>query len=89
MAGYKLNDGVCKAVKNGLEKYDGNLSKILLENNGAKDDMLSYLLNSFTIKPDDLSILHIVKNEFGPNSSQSLSDLVEKAYKIEELRIDN
>lgn len=54
LVGYKLNEGICKALNYGLEKFDKPLSKVILENNGITDKMLSFLIESLGSKSDDL-----------------------------------
>lgn len=89
LVGYKLNKGVCHALRNGLEKYNQRVSKVILENNGISDEILSELLDTFTLKAHEITSLALGRNEFGPKASQSLSNLLEQAYNMSELKIEN
>jgi hypothetical protein len=64
-------------LQNGLKLYPQKVSKFVLENNGISDEILSELLDTFTLKASDITSLALGRNEFGPKSSQSLSNLVE------------
>lgn len=85
LVGYKLNDGVCTALRFGLDKFEGKISKIVLENNGLSDTMLSSLVESFGTQASELTSLSISKNEFGPLTSCKLAELANKAYKLQDL----
>jgi hypothetical protein len=44
LSGYKLNKGVCKAMKKGLKLIKNAVSKVVLDNNGLDDNMMGCLL---------------------------------------------
>ena len=89
LVGYKLNPGICKALRFGLEKYNKIISKIVLENNGMSDAMLSELLEIFILKAKHVTSLWVSKNDFGAKTSQKLSEFIDKAYNLKDLKIDN
>ena len=89
LVGYKLNSGLCSGLQSGLEKLKHKIIKIVLENNGISDEMLSQLIKAFTLRASDIKSICISQNEFGPKSSANLWEFLEKAYNLEELKIDN
>jgi hypothetical protein len=72
LIGYKLNEGLVKGLKYGLQKYRQKISKLVLESNGIRDSLLSQLLESFHDRGEDLLNVSIARNEFGPKASEAL-----------------
>jgi hypothetical protein len=61
LVGYKLNEGICRALHFGLEKYEGKVTDIFLENNGINDEMMSYILESLQSQTEHLQSICISK----------------------------
>ena len=61
LVGYKLNEGLWRALHFGLEKYEGKISDFVMENNGINDEMMAYIIESILMHTENLNNICISK----------------------------
>jgi len=91
LVGYRLNLGVCRALRQYLENLKNALTRIVLDNNGiASGDVLSELLQGIASQDDFKSII-IIKNTVDEASASILIEMLKRPFpkNLEELRIVN
>lgn len=75
LSGYKLNSGVCKALKKGLRLVKNIMTKIIIDNNGIHDKMTKSILKGIEAQDDFKSII-IKRNEIDKLSMPILTNLL-------------
>ena len=89
--GYRLNAGVCKAIRTYCEKFKNALTKIQLDNNGMNTgDVLVELLEGLRAQEDFKQIV-IIRNAIDDRSTAIIADMLQRAFPrcLDELRIVN
>lgn len=91
LSGYGISPGLAKSIGQAIKKNDNFLSRIILENNGLKDEDFANLLGGLNRLQDIKSIIYI-KNDFGLKCVDVITPMLTYRtipYHLEELRIVN
>jgi Ran GTPase-activating protein (RanGAP) involved in mRNA processing and transport len=91
LLGYRLNEGICKALRIYLENFPNALTKINLDNNGMNQGgVLSSLLQGVQAQ-DDFKQIIIMRNTVDETSTDIIVNILQRGFPncLEELRIIN
>ncbi len=89
LSGYGISAGLAKSIGQSIKKNDNFLSRIILENNGLKDEDFAAMLEGLGRLQDIKSIIYI-KNEFGMKCVDIINPMLTFRtipYHLEELRL--
>lgn len=91
LVGYRLNLGLCRALRQYLENYKSALTRLVLDNNGINSgELLNELLEGVAAQ-DDFKTIVIIKNSVDENSAAVIAEVLKRPFprNLEELRIVN
>ncbi len=91
LVGYRLNLGLCRALRQYLENQKGALTRIVLDNNGINSGELLNELLEGVAQQDDFKSIVIIKNAVDENSASVIGEVLKRPFpkNLEELRIVN
>lgn len=91
LLGYRLSEGVCKAIRTYLENFKNAINRIALENNGlARGEELAELLAGVKAQEDFKQIV-VIQNTVDDAATSIMVEMLSRSFPraLEELRIIN